>query len=152
MILCETVLGNLSDEKFSGETYKIDYVEIEWHEAYKRIHQKMTQSGREIGVRLGTEILTKGLRQGDVLWQDGNEVIVIHVDAHHPKMAHKVCFEIGNKHGALMWGEEDNEFITPYNEPTFQLLAKLHGVTVEKAVRKLDFDRAISSTVSSHTH
>ena len=162
MILCEPVLGNLSDEKFSGETYKIDYVEIEWHEAYKRIHQKMTQSRREIGVRLGTEILTKGLRQGDVLWQDGNEVIavdvppceviVIHVDAHHPKMAHKVCFEIGNKHGALMWGEEDNEFITPYNEPTFQLLAKLHGVTVEKAVRKLDFDRAISSTVSSHTH
>ena len=75
MILCETVLGNFSDEKFCGETYKIDYVEIEWHEAYKRIHQKMTQSGREIGVRLGTEILTKGLRQGDVLWQDGNEVI-----------------------------------------------------------------------------
>lgn len=160
MIICEQVLGNLSEERFQGAT--ADYVEIEWHEAYKRIHQKATQGGREIGVRLGPDILVKGLRQGDVLWQEGNqviavdvpacEVIVIRVDAHHPHMAHKVCYEIGNKHAALLWGEAEGEFITPYNEPTLRLLEKLHGVSVRRDVQKLDFDRAISATVSSHTH
>mgnify|MGYP002783154772 CR=1 FL=1 len=160
MILCETVLGCLKDEYL--ETQEIDYVDIEWHEAFKRIHQKISQNGRKIGIRLGTEILTKGLREGDILWQEGQkvlvvrippcEVIAITIDKHHPETAYKVCYEIGNKHAALIRGEEEIQFITPYNEPTLQLLQKLHGVHAEKRVMKLDFDKAISSTVSSHTH
>ena len=153
MILCETVLGCLKDEYL--ETQEIDYVDIEWHE-------KISQNGRKIGIRLGTEILTKGLREGDILWQEGQkvlvvrippcEVIAITIDKHHPETAYKVCYEIGNKHAALIRGEEEIQFITPYNEPTLQLLQKLHGVHAEKRVMKLDFDKAISSTVSSHTH
>lgn len=160
MILCEAVLGSVNEDKFKEMT--VDYVDIEWHEAFKRIHQKTTRQGREIGIRLGTEILTKGLREGDVLWQEGQEVIavqipaceviVIDVDKAHREMAYKVCYEIGNKHAALIKGEEELQFITPYNEPTLQLLKKLHGVQARKKVRKLDFDRAVSSTVSSHTH
>lgn len=160
MILCETVLGCLKDEYL--ETQEIDYVDIEWHESFKRIHQKISQNGRKIGIRLGTEILTKGLREGDILWQEGQkvlvvrippcEVIAITIDKHHPETAYKVCYEIGNKHATLIRGEEEIQFITPYNEPTLQLLQKLHGVHAEKRVMKLDFDKAISSTVSSHTH
>lgn len=160
MIVCESIKGNLHDGEFDG--CQTDFVEIEWHEAYKRIHQKVTQSGKEIGIRLGTEILTRGLREGDVIWQEGreviavrippSEVIVIDVDEHHPHMAHKVCYEIGNKHAALMWGDEEQQFITPYQEPTFQLLSKLHGVRIQKDMRSLNFDKAISATVNSHTH
>ena len=160
MIVCETIKGNLRHGGFEG--YRTDYVDIEWHEAYKRIHQKKTQGGIEIGIRLGPDNLVKGLREGDVLWQEGRDIIAVHippcevividVDAHHPRMAHKVCYEIGNKHAALMWGDGELQFITPYNEPTLQLLKKLHGVRAEKDVRCLDFDKAISATVSSHTH
>ena len=44
------------------------------------------------------------------------------------------------------------QFVTPYNEPTLQLLNKLHGVTACKKLVKFNFDKSISSTVSSHTH
>lgn len=160
MILCETVFGSINDERF--QAMKADYVEIEWYESFKRIHQKTTRQGREMGIRLGTDILMKGLREGDILWQEGQEliavqippceVIVIDIDNGHPEMAYKVCYEIGNKHAALMKGDKELQFITPYNEPTLQFLKKLHGVQVRKEVRKLDFDRAVSSTVSSHAH
>lgn len=160
MIICEKVIGKITDEKFAG--CQPDYVEIEWHEAYKRLHQKKTKSGMEIGIRLDTDILTKGLRDGDVLYQGGDriivvemppcEVIVIDIDQHHPDMVAKVCYEIGNKHAALLRGDGPLQFITLYNEPTLMLLNKLHGVTAKKEVRKLDFDKSISSTVSSHTH
>ena len=113
MIVCEEILGNVKDKEFSG-CFR-DEVEIEWHEAYKRINQKTTKGDREIGIRLGTEILTRGLRDGDVLYREGDtvitvcvppcEVIVIDVREDHARMACKVCYEIGNKHAALMWGD-----------------------------------------------
>ncbi|MFR3729268.1 urease accessory protein UreE [Lacrimispora sp.] len=160
MILCESVKGNLKEEGYGNQ--QVDYVEIEWYEAYKRIHQKNTRNGKPIGIRLGTEILTRGLREGDILWKDEaevivvtispSEVIVIDIDVQHPEMAYKVCYEIGNRHAALLYGENTLQFITPYNEPALQLMQKLHGVRAEKAVRKMDFDKAISAAVSSHTH
>ena len=97
MILCEKILGSMADPAFAD--CQADYVEIEWHEAYKRLHQKTTGSGLEIGIRLDTDILTRGLREGDILWQDDNwviavtippcEAIVIDVDAAHPDMVAK---------------------------------------------------------------
>ena len=143
MILCEKILGSMADPAFAD--CQADYVEIEWHEAYKRLHQKMTRSGLEIGIRLDTDILTRGLREGDILWQDDNWVIAA-------TMVAKVCYELGNKHAALLWGETEMQFVTPYNEPTLQLLNKLHGVTACKKLVKFNFDKSISSTVSSHTH
>jgi len=160
MIICEKVLGNLKEPEFQG--CHADKVEIEWHEAYKKLHSKVTAEGTEIGIRLDDSILTRGLRDGDVLYRSGNrviavsvppcEVIVIRIAPDHPKMACKVCYEIGNRHGALLWGDDELSFITPYNEPAFLLLQKLHGVSVTRKTRKLDFDRAISSTVSDHHH
>ena len=55
MILCEKILGSMANPAFAD--CQADYVEIEWHEAYKRLHQKMTRSGLEIGIRLDTDIL-----------------------------------------------------------------------------------------------
>lgn len=75
MILCEKILGSMADPAFAD--CQADYVEIEWHEAYKRLHQKTTGSGLEIGIRLDTDILTRGLREGDILWKDDNWVIAV---------------------------------------------------------------------------
>ena len=39
-MLCEQVLGKLHDFDTTGKT--IEYVDIEWHEAFKKIHKKTT--------------------------------------------------------------------------------------------------------------
>lgn len=162
-MLCEEVLGNIAEEHFGEYAVEnVDYVDIEWHETFKKIHKKVSSKGNEIGIRLGNEVLTHGLKQGDVLFESPSyilavnippcEAIIIEVDEHHPHMIAKVCYEIGNKHAALFGGEHHNQFITPYNEPTLQQLQKLHGVTVRMDTVKLDFNKTISSTVNNHTH
>lgn len=36
-MLCEKVIGSIKDEKYKN--YKVDYVNIEWHDAFKKIHK-----------------------------------------------------------------------------------------------------------------
>ena len=45
-MLCEQVLGKLHDFDLTGKT--IEYVDIEWHEAFKKIHKKITDKGTEV--------------------------------------------------------------------------------------------------------
>ena len=159
-MICEKVLGNISENRYYG--YHVDYVDIEWHEAFKKLHKKITSCGVEIGIRMGNDILLRGLRQGDVLWCEEDEIIavnipeaemiVIDVQPDHPHMIPKVCYEIGNKHATLLYGETPYQFITPYNEPTYELLRKLHGVNVRKELQKMNFDKRISASVNAHTH
>lgn len=158
-MLCEQVLGKLEDIDVSGKT--VEYVDIEWHEAFKRIHKKITDQGREVGIRMDDSILSRGLFQGDVIYQDETvivavntppcEIIEITLAPGHEKMAAKVCYEIGNRHAPLFWGENDT-FITIYNEPMLVMLSKIHGVTAEKKIAKLDFDRRISASIHNHHH
>ncbi|MCI6998528.1 MAG: urease accessory protein UreE [Eubacterium sp.] len=158
-MLCEQVLGKLEDLDVSGRT--VEYVDIEWHEAFKRIHKKITDQGREVGIRMDDSILSRGLFQGDVIYQDETvivavntppcEIIEIALAPGHEKMAAKVCYEIGNRHAPLFWGEKDT-FITIYNEPMLVMLSKIHGVTAEKKIAKLDFDRRISASIHNHHH
>lgn len=44
-MLCEQILGKLPDFDLSGKT--VEYVDIEWHEAFKKIHKKTTDHGTE---------------------------------------------------------------------------------------------------------
>ena len=37
-MICEKILGKLTDEEFSGK--KVDYVDIHWDEAFKKLHRK----------------------------------------------------------------------------------------------------------------
>lgn len=159
-MLCENVLGNYNKGEY--EEYEIDFVDFEWHETFKKLHKKISHSGKEIGIRLGNEVLTKGIKQGDILYKEGNyiavvnilpcDVIVINVEEHHKVMAAKVCYEIGNRHATLFWGEKDMQYMTPYNEPMLEMLKKIHGVTVEVKNLVIDFNKSISATVNNHTH
>ena len=56
-MLCENIWGNLKDIDTTGK--KIDYVEFEWDEAFKRIHKKVSRAGKEVGIRLDDSVLTK---------------------------------------------------------------------------------------------
>lgn len=159
-MLCEQVLGKLKDIDTNGKT--IEYVDIEWHEAFKKIHRKSTESGRDVGIRMDDSILSRGLLQDDVLYMDDElviavntppcEILSISLTPGHEKTAAKVCYEIGNRHAPLFWGEDDASFITVFNEPMEQMLSKIHGVIVKKETAKLNFDRKISAAVHNHHH
>ena len=110
-MLCEKILGKLKDFDLTGKT--VEYVDIEWHEAFKKIHRKTTDSGREVGIRLDDSVLTRGLFQDDVIYSDENlviavntppcEVIEVSLKPGHEKYVAKVCYEIGNRHAPLFW-------------------------------------------------
>ena len=148
-MLVEKVIGNINDEQFKNSN--IDYVDIEWHEAFKKLHRKTSQSGIEVGIKLDNDILTRGLRQGDVLAINEDNVIavnipkdkalVVKVDDTH--LVPKVCYEIGNS--------SHNEFITIYSEPMKEMLEKIGAnVTVEEI--QFDFNKSISSSINAHHH
>lgn len=159
-MICEKILGTLEDLDTAGKT--IEYVEIEWHEAFKKIHRKTTDTGREVGIRLDDSVLTEGLYEGKVIYMDENlviavrtppcEVIRVTVEPDHRFMTAKVCYEIGNRHAPLFYGPKEDTFITLYNEPMLRMLSGLHGVKAEKEVGKLAFDRRISASVHNHHH
>ena len=159
-MVSEAILGRITDPQFAG--CQVDYVDIEWHETFKKLHKKVTHSGQQIGIRLGDDVLRNGLNAGDVLYREGNdivavhippcEVIVVEVDRGHARMAAKVCYEIGNRHAPLFWGDHDFQFLTPYNAPMLSLLSKLHGVETRVETRSFDLSRKISAVVHNHTH
>ena len=156
-MLVEKVIGNINDEQFKNSN--IDYVDIEWHEAFKKLHRKTSQSGIEVGIKLDNDILTRGLRQGDVLAINEDNVIavnipkdkalVVKVDDTH--LVPKVCDEIGNRHATLFEGSSHNEFITIYSEPMKEMLEKIGAnATVEEI--QFDFNKSISSSINAHHH
>ena len=156
-MLVEKVIGNINDEQFKNSN--IDYVDIEWHEAFKKLHRKTSQSGIEVGIKLDNDILTRGLRQGDVLAINEDNVIavnipkdkalVVKVDDTH--LVPNVCYEIGNRHATLFEGSSHNEFITIYSEPMKEMLEKIGAnATVEEI--QFDFNKSISSSINAHHH
>lgn len=156
-MLVEKVIGNINDEQFKNSN--IDYVDIEWHEAFKKLHRKTSQSGIEVGIKLDNDILTRWLRQGDVLAINEDNVIavnipkdkalVVKVDDTH--LVPKVCYEIGNRHATLFEGSSHNEFITIYSEPMKEMLEKIGAnATVEEI--QFDFNKSISSSINAHHH
>ena len=64
-MLCEKILGRADQTDLSGR--QLDYVNIEWFEAFKKIHKKVTDKGEEVGIRLDDTVLSRGLYEGDIL-------------------------------------------------------------------------------------
>lgn len=159
-MICEKLEGTLEEINVTGKN--IEYVEIEWHEALKKIHKKVTDKGQEVGIRMGDWVLTRGLYEGDIIYKDDTTVIAVHtppceviqisVDQKHPMMIAKVCYEIGNRHAPLFYGENIYTFVTPYNEPMFVMLSKMDGISVEKTEQRLDYKNKISETIHNHHH
>jgi len=159
-MICEKLEGTLKEIDIAGKN--VEYVEIEWHEAFKKIHKKVTDKGHEVGIRMGDWVLTKGLYEGDIIYKDDTTIIAVHtppceairilIDPNHPMMIAKVCYEIGNRHAPLFYGENQYTFVTPYNEPMLVMLSKLHGVSVEKTEERLDYNKKVSETIHNHHH
>lgn len=159
-MLCEQVFGTLHDIDTEGKT--VEAVDIEWHEAFKKIHRKTTDKGHEVGIRMDDSVLTRGLRQDDVIYVDDSTVVVVNIPPceairaevrrDHPRQIAKLCYEVGNTHTTMFRGEDDFTFYIPYHEPMMDKLGKIHGVTVEKKIIRFDFDKSLSSTINNHHH
>ncbi len=159
-MLCEKILGTLADQVFKG--LRVDYVDIEWHEAFSRLHRKTSAEGEDVGIRMGNEVLSVGLNQDDVLYADEEKVIAVNIPAceairacvrrDHPRQIAKLCYEVGNTHTTMFRGEDDFTFYTPYHEPLLEKINGIHGVTAEKVMKKFDFKQALSSSVNNHHH
>ena len=80
------------------------------------------------------------------------EVLVIQVAKDHPEMVPKICYEIGNRHAPLFYGEDAWSFLTPYNEPMLQMVNRFHGVEAKKVTQRLCFEKRISSSIHNHHH
>ena len=155
-MICDKILGTLNDVRFSGLT--VDYVDVEWHEAFTRLHRKVSRQGEDVGIRMGSEILQKGLNQDDVIYTDEKKVIAVNipvceairatVQRDHPGQIAKLCYEVGNTHTSMFYGEDDFTFY----EALMNKLNQLHGVTAEKVQKRFDFTRALSSTINAHHH
>lgn len=156
-MLVKKIIGKISNSEFANK--KIDYVDIEWHEAFKKLHKKVSKNGLEIGIKLDNNILTRGLQQGDVLGIYEDTVVAVNIppakalviNVDNPKLIPKICYEIGNKHATLFRGDTDNQFITIFDEPMKAMIEKL-GVSVEEKVVKFDFEKSISSSINAHHH
>ena len=169
-MLCEKVLGNLADDEWAAAVAAgatVDYVDVDWHEAFKKLHRKVSLGGREVGVRLGDWVLSRGLSSGDVLGveegADGEKTLVvvrllptkclvIDVDAGHAFMLARVGWEVGNTHTPLFWGKGGLQLLCEYTEPVERLLAGLHGVTVTAGEKVLDPARRVSASAHAHPH
>ncbi len=156
-MIFEKIQGNINDEKFKDD--KVVYVDVEWHDAFKKIHKLIGRDGKEIGLKLDDSILKRGLQEGDVVGTYGNTAYVVaikeakwlYIKVPSVELLPKVCYEIGNRHATFLKGEGENEFITVYDEPMEHMLKHL-GVEVEARTMKVDFNKRISSSVNNHHH
>lgn len=157
----EKILGNIHETEHAGK--ELDFVTIDWYDTRKRIHRMNSESGRDVKIRLNDETRERGLRDGDILSMDeatgeilyvkipAEEVIV--ADIERIGMLTKVCYEIGNRHSPLYYGDNDRQLLIPHDGPMFEMLEKL-GAKPRIEKRTLKEEKAISSkaTASGHSH
>jgi urease accessory protein len=150
-MLIQEKIGNIRSFPAGGR--KIDAVELEWYETGKRILRKHTKEGREIALKFLRE--SPALEQGDILYADGEGLIVVEILACEalvirPRAMREVaavCYEIGNKHLPLFI--EGDELLAPYEAPLFRWLLAA-GYEVRKEERKLLYP--LRTTVAAHAH
>jgi urease accessory protein len=150
-MLVQQKIGNLNS--FDTGNRKVDQLELEWHEARKRIMHKRTQTGVEVAIKFlgGSQNLT----QDDILFADENTIIAIDIlpceaIVIHPKTMFEmasVCYEIGNKHLPLFY--EDDAVLVAFEAPLYRLLSA-SGYEVEQGSRKLI--NPLKTTVAAHEH
>ena len=155
-MIIEKVLGKLEDAVFSDRI--VDMLDIDWYNASKRIDRKTTRGGKDVGIRMDHHTSHTGFTQGDVLYDDGKEVIAvniipcacIHVKIGNNSELAKLCYEVGNRHAPFYYGDNESEFLTPYEEPMKLMITEL-GLTPEKIEARLLPEKKVSSS-HGHSH
>jgi urease accessory protein len=150
-MLIQQKSGNINDIDINNRA--IDWLQLQWYEAGKRILRRQTQAGNDIALKFLDKNPT--LTQGDVLYEDDTIIIAVEIlpcdvlvikPANLVEMA-SVCYEIGNKHLALFIDKE--ELLVPFEMPLFRLLSA-QGYAIKQDKRKLL--HPLKTTVAPHAH
>ncbi len=152
----EKTLGKIPDSTIK----QVDFLSIEWYHSHKKIQRLTSKQGREVGLSLNEETAHKGLRGGDVLWEEEDYLLVVDVlpcevlviSGENLGLIPKICYEIGNRHAPFFYHDNHKDFITPYDKPIQVMLEKL-GANVTKETLVLNLNHNISSTHGGgHSH
>jgi urease accessory protein len=149
MIIVKEKSGNIYSSV--NDNRDIDALQIEWHEARKRILHKETKQGRAICIKFMRE--NPDLKEGDILFQDDKITIAVEIipcecivlKPSNMREAAAVSYEIGNRHLPLFY--EADELLVPYDVPLYNLLVTL-GYTINIEERKLNC--SFQTTVLPH--
>jgi urease accessory protein len=153
-MIIEELAGRLSEKRFAG--LEVDYVDIEWQNAHKKIARVVTRGGLELGLRLSEETARLGLRQDYVVCADEKTVVAVNIlpcECISVKVDDlsdlvRLCYEIGNRHAPFFYGEGMRRFLLPYDGPMFAMVEK-QGLSPEVVVARLSPERRISG---AHGH
>lgn len=162
MIITKTS-GNLAQGTFDDKT--IDYLHLDYTDAQKSILRANTAGGRDMAIRLDLETKRRGLRDGDVLWEDGDTIVVVAIEpaevvlvspGSYAELA-QCCYEVGNRHAPLYYFTDPTR---PDGVPKLAVLrdgamddlfAKL-GVPHETCFLKLDESARLKLVTGAHHH
>ena len=141
----DKIIGRLTG---NSATKQIVTLPFEWDEANKKIHKKTASSGEEIGLRM-----SEPLYDGAIIFEDSERIIALSLTpcevtrlyATTPREMGMACFELGNRHLPLYFGDGWVSF--PYDRPTFEYLQK-KGFRCEMVVEKF----VPEVTVRGHSH
>ncbi|MDR1157776.1 MAG: urease accessory protein UreE [Oscillospiraceae bacterium] len=156
-MIIETLKGRLGDAAFAGLT--VNYADIAWHDAHRKIARLVTRNGLELGLRLSEDLSHRGLRQDDVLYADDAAVIAVNIvpcacifvsPASREGLV-TLCYEIGNRHGPFFYDESGAGFLLPYDAPMFAMIEKL-GQAPRSVTARLMPEKRISSAHGQHGH
>ncbi len=135
-MIISKVAGKLADLEAHCDlnALTIERVILSWDELHKRILRKTTDVGRDIGIQLESG----HLHPGDILFQEGNHVIIVEVKEESvlitPVKSMRemglAAHAIGNMHAPIQI--HDDVVITPYNPVLQEQLRKIGLSPVKK--------------------
>ncbi len=137
MMIVETVIGNI--RTLSSLPPHIERVYMPSDDLVKRIQRVVTDHGREIGIRLKE---VKELVDGDVLWMDEHNAIVVSVlpddllviQPVSMKQMGEIAHQLGNRHLPAQF--EEGEMLVQYDYLVEELLQQL-GIPYKREKRKV---------------
>ncbi|WP_025950870.1 urease accessory protein UreE [Geobacillus thermocatenulatus] len=136
-MIIETIVGNI--RTLSSLPPHIERVYMPSDDLVKRIQRVVTDHGREIGIRLKE---AKELVDGDVLWMDDNNAIVVSVlpddllviQPVSMKQMGEIAHQLGNRHLPAQF--EEGELLVQYDYLVEELLQQL-GIPYKREKRKV---------------
>ncbi|MGG1559013.1 urease accessory protein UreE [Geobacillus thermoleovorans] len=136
-MIIETIIGNI--RALSSLPPHIERVYMPSDDLVKRIQRVVTDHGREIGIRLKE---AKELVDGDVLWMDEHNAIVVSVlpddllviQPVSMKQMGEIAHQLGNRHLPAQF--EEGEMLVQYDYLVEELLQQL-GIPYKREKRKV---------------
>lgn len=144
-------LGNISEMEVQPE--EIDFLDLEWFEATKRIQRKKTRKGMSIAIKFLKE--GQRLNEGDVLYRDKHKTVVVNIleteaiiiePSSRLEMG-TICYEIGNKHVPLFI--QNDSVLLPFDMPMYRWLQVCGYAPERQNIKLLNL---LKSNVTPHGH